>query len=432
MEAAISAAVDAFPGWSATPRAERQRHLLAIAAMIRDRREELASLLVEEIGKPITLARGEVDRTAITFQLAAELLNEPEWTPVSVAHDPRGQGVTAHYARFPVGPVLAIVPYNWPYNLAAHKIAPALAAGNTVVLKVSELAPLSGLSLARLMHEAGLPDGVVNAVLVDRPTAERAVQDPRLPILSFTGSPAVGWRLKELAPRKRVTLELGGHASALVFPDADLDRAVSQLIPGSFGYAGQICISVQHVRVHRDVFDEFRDRFLAAAEACQTGDPADDATVCGPLIDAAAADRVMSLLDEAEAGGGQILVGGQRMANVIYPAVVGSTPPDCRLATTEAFGPVVTLDRFEDLDDAVAAVNAAGGGIHCGVFTQDPASQSELTARLNVGGVVVNGSPSLRFDNLPYGGTGVSGFGREGVRFAFEEMTDLRTRVDLP
>jgi acyl-CoA reductase-like NAD-dependent aldehyde dehydrogenase len=348
---------------------------------------------------------------------------------VDVAYDPRGKDYQAWVERLPVGPVLGIVPYNWPYNLAAHKIAPALAVGCTMVVKPSSAAPLSTLTLCRLIHEAGCPPGVVNAVVCPSKIAERMALDPRIAKVSFTGSPAVGWGLKEKLPRKKVTLELGGDASAIVMPDADLDWATKRIVAGKFGYAGQICISVQHARIHQDVYADMRARLIEATLACKSGDPEDPTTVCGPLVSAEAADKVQAWLQEALDGGGKLLAGGLRDGNVVSPTLIENVPASARLSCEEVFGPVLTLSSFATLDEAIAAVNASNYGIHAGVFTRDPAAAERCFNELEVGGVVVNDYPTLRFDSLPYGGVKNSGFGREGVRYAMDEMTELKSFV---
>jgi acyl-CoA reductase-like NAD-dependent aldehyde dehydrogenase len=423
MDAAIAAATRAFEGWQATPRDRRRDLLRRIAATVRERAEELATLMAREVGKPITWARAEVTRLGITFDLAAGVLEGPAREELPLDFDSRGKDYRCFVERMAIGPVLAIVPYNWPYNLAAHKLAPALAAGNTVVLKPSPQAPLSTLALAHLVHGCGLAAGVVNAVNCTAEAAEQAVRDPRIPLVSFTGSERVGWHIKSLVPEKQVVLELGGDANVLVFPDADLDLATRRTCLGGYGYAGQVCIAVQHVRVHDAVYDDMKRRLVAETERTKTGDPLDPDTVCGPLISSSAADRVMSWVSEATAAGARVLAGGKREGNVVMPTLVEGVGPESKLATEEVFGPVVTLSRFDTADEAFAAANRSRFGIHCSVFTRDPAIVEQAYRELDVSGVIVNDFPTLRFDNMPYGGVKRSGIGREGVRYAYEEMT---------
>lgn len=428
--AALDAACEAFGAWRETPLDVRSALLANVAQAIRDRADELAELLVAEIGKPIVWARGEVARCALTFELASHACLELGPKAADLGGDPRAAQFKALVQRFPVGPVLGIVPYNWPLNLAAHKIAPALAAGCPIVVKPSSQAPLSTLSLVRLVHEAGCPAGVIGAVVCPSQIAERMALDDRIAKVSFTGSPRVGWTLKDKLPRKRVTLELGGDASAIVMPDADLEWAVERIVWGKFGYAGQICISVQHARVHRAVYEAFRERLVASTRAVRWGDPSDPSVVCGPIISDEAADRVESWMDEAVSMGAHALVREPREGRIVKPALLEHVPPEAQLGCGEVFGPVLTLSAFDDLDEAIEQINASKYGIHAGVFTGDLAIADLAFRRLDVGGVVIGDVPTVRFDNLPYGGVKESGFGREGVQYAIEEMTEIRSRVD--
>jgi len=429
MDAAIDSARKAFIEWRLSSRADRQSLLRRIAELVRTNQVELVDVLTREVGKPVTWSQGEVARTAITFDLAADLLWEPPGESLPTDFDPRGIGYQCIVERFPVGPILAVTPYNWPYNLAAHKIAPALAAGNTIVLKPSPLSPLSSMALVRLVHEAGCPPGVINVIDCDGPTTERAAEDERIKLVSFTGSDKVGWMLKELIPDKKVILELGGDASVVMMPDADLDWAIPRTIAGAFGYAGQICISVQHILVHSEVYELARETLIESTKACPTGDPQLAETVCGPLINATAVDRVESWVSEAQAAGAKTLVEGIRSGNVLSPVLVEDVPFETQLGSREVFGPVVTLATFSRVEEAVSRVNASRYGIQTGVFTKDDSVADTFFRNLEVGGVVVNDYPTLRFDNMPYGGVKRSGFGREGVRYAFEEMTEPRVKL---
>lgn len=430
LRTALSAAHDAFQTWRHSPRRERQELLRRIAALVRERSEELASLLTDEVGKPIVWSRGEVTRLAITFDHAADVLVNYGLETLPTDLDPRGDGYRCTVERFPIGVIFGIVPYNWPFNLAAHKLAPALAAGNTVVLKPSHQAPLSTLTLAHLIHEAGCPDGVVNAWFGDNVSAGKAMADPRVAMISFTGSPGVGWMLKEKYAAKRVSLELGGNASAVVTASADLDWAIPRIIAGGYGYAGQICIAIQHLLVHRSRYDEARARLTEGTEACAWGDPRDERTVCGPLISAEAADKVEAWVAEAVAAGARIVAGGGREGKVVKPTLVEGVPPTVRLGCEEVFGPVLTLAPYDTLEEAIRTVNASEYGIQAGVFTTDMREAEAFYQELEVGGVVINDYPTLRFDNMPYGGVKRSGFGREGVRYAMDEMTEPKTRLE--
>ncbi|MBM4356588.1 MAG: aldehyde dehydrogenase family protein [Deltaproteobacteria bacterium] len=423
MDQAIAAASRAFAAWSSTPREERRRSLACVADRVHDEAERLADAMAREVGKPITMARAEVTRLELTFRLAADFLAAPAREEVPLDYDPRGASYRCFVERIGVGPVLAIVPYNWPYNLAAHKLAPALAAGNTVVLKPSPLAMISTLALVALVDACGLPPGVLNAVGCAEDVAERAVADPRIKAVSFTGSERVGFRVREVARDKPVVLELGGDASALVFPDADLEWAASRIAASAFGYAGQVCISAQHARVHAAILPAFRERLLAATLATPMGDPLEATTVCGPMIHEDAARKAIDWIEEAVALGARLLAGGRRDGRLVEPTLLEDVPRNARLATEEAFAPVVCLSSFADTEDAFAAVNASRFGLHVSVFTRDEALVERAFRELEVGGVVVDEFPTLRFDAMPYGGVKRSGVGREGIRYAFDELS---------
>lgn len=434
----MDAAWSAFETWRFSSVSERQTLLRKIASLVRERRDELVDLLVAEVGKPLAWARGEVDRMAITYDVAA--LELETWPRIeqssnqaikqSLAFDPRGKDYTASVARFPIGPVLCIIPYNWPFNLAAHKIAPALAVGNTVILKVSPLAPLCTLALARLIHDAGCPHGVVNAWNGASQVISRVSSDPRCRMVSFTGSPAVGWKVKqELPATTKVTLELGGNGFALVGETADIDWAAKRCVAGGYGYAGQVCIAVQHVLGAAPIYDQLREKLIKMTNDCPWGDPKNEATVCGPMISAESADRVEEWVKEAVAAGATVIAGGGREGNVVKPVLLENVPDSVRLAREEVFGPVLTLGRFDKFTDAIKRANSSQYGIHAGVFTNDLAESQLAFEQLEVGGVVINDYPTLRFDNLPYGGLKLSGFGREGVRYAMEEMSEWKSLV---
>lgn len=434
----LNAAWDAFQTWRYSSLGERQALLCRIATLIRERSDELVELLTDEVGKPVTWSQGEVNRMAITFDLAAQELetwpsiqqSSNQAVPQSLTSDPRGKEYTASIAKFPIGPILCIVPYNWPFNLAAHKIAPALATGNTVILKPSPLAPLSTFTLARLIHEAGCPPGVLNAWNGPAQVIEKVSHDPRCRMVSFTGSPAVGWKVKQtLPPDKKVTLELGGNGFAVICADADLEWATDRCIAGGFGYAGQVCIAVQHVQAEASVYQEVRSRLIEKTDACAWGDPRKRETVCGPMISADAADRVGEWVREAVEAGAQVIAGGGRDGNVVKPVLLENVPINVRLGFEEVFGPVLTLEPFSDFNDIIPRVNSGAYGIHAGLFTQDQDRIGQAFRELEVGGLVVNDYPTLRFDNLPYGGVKQSGFGREGVRYAMEEMTEWKSLV---
>jgi len=426
---AIEAADDAFKSWRHSSRRERQQLLRRIASLVRERNDELVELLSREIGKPVSASRGEVARLAVTFDDAADALSGWGLEALPVDMDSRGDGYRLLVDRFPLGVIFCIVPYNWPFNLAAHKIAPALATGNTVVVKPSHLAPLSTYTLARIIHEAGCPPGVVNCLLCSTQDAEKGLHDPRVKALSFTGSPPVGWHLKKELSEKKVTLELGGNASTIVCEDADFAWAIPRIISGGYVYAGQICISIQHVLIHESRYEEARKLLIEQTLACPYGDPMDEKTVSGPLIDAKSADKVEGFLKEAVEKGAKILAGGKREGNMISPTLVENVPFDTKLFGEEVFGPVMTIRPFKDLDEAISIVNRSQYGIHAGIFTHDLRYADQAFREIEVGGVIVNDYPTLRFDNMPYGGVKHSGFGREGVRYAMDDLTEPRAML---
>ena len=424
LRAAIEAAHEAFESWRKSPRHLRLAMLRRSAQLVRERRQGLSELLAREIGKPITWSQGEVDRLALTFDLSADLLSSYGFESMPVDFDPRGEGYRLTVERVPIGVIFAMTPYNWPFNLAAHKIAPALATGNTLVLKVSPLAPISGLELAKLIHEAGCPPGVLNSWNGPTRAVEKMIDHPSIKMLSFTGSAKVGWELKKRLHDRKVLLELGGNATAIVEPDADIEWACKRIVAGGYGYAGQVCISVQHVLVHESVYTEFAERLSRATEECPTGDPLLPETVCGPLISEGAAEKVQAFLDEAVASGARVLAGGGRDGTIVRPTLLSNVPETVRLSNEEVFGPVLTITSYRSFDEAIARVNRSCYGIHAGLFTHDTRTIERAFQDLDVGGLIVNDYPTLRFDNMPYGGVKRSGFGREGVRYAMDEMTE--------
>lgn len=433
VEAAVAAAAGAFATTRRFSRFDRSAMLARIAAAIGAAAEEIARTIALEAGKPIAFARQEVGRAVTTFTLAAEEAKRLAGEPAPVDIEERTRGYDALVARVPVGPVLAITPFNFPLNLVAHKVAPALAAGCPVVLKPAPQAPLTAHRLGEIVAAAGAPAGALSVVYCPVTLAEALVADERLRMLTFTGSARVGWALKARAGRKRVLLELGGDASLVVHADADVEAAARKAALGAFAYAGQVCISVQHILVHDDVYERFRERLLAETAALPVGDPLDPATVVGPLIDAGSAERVLAWIAEAQAAGARVLCGGARAAgNIVAPTVLEGVPRGVRIAEEEAFGPVVTLDRYRDASDALARVNASRYGLQAGLFTNDLRLVRRAFAELEVGALIVNDSPMLRVDSYPYGGTKESGLGREGVRSAIEAMTEPRVLVLAP
>jgi len=426
---AVRSALSAFEQNRKLSRADRRRILLNIADGLRKHRRRLAELVVRETGKPLRFALGEVDRAVMTVSLAAEEVIRfgGEVVPIDIV--PATAGYVSRVERFPVGPIIALSPFNFPINLTAHKIAPAIAVGSAVVLKPPPEAPLGVLEFADIVNEAGAVPGTFNVVHCPIPVAEKLVRDERFKMLSFTGSAQVGWYLKSICGKKKVALELGGNAAAVIHEDADLNWAAERLALGAFVQAGQVCISVQRLLVHRLVYDKFKKLFLEATEAVRVGNPMDERTVVGPCINRAAAERVMEWIEEAKEEGAKVLCGGRRRGSVVRPTVVENVPRKCRVKSEEVFGPVVTLDSYARFSQACAEVNRSRYGLQAGVFTHDCRLIEEAFRTLDVGGVIINDFPTFRTDNFPYGGIKDSGFGREGVRYSMEEMTEPRILV---
>jgi acyl-CoA reductase-like NAD-dependent aldehyde dehydrogenase len=426
-EAAITAAERAAVTLRKMSSQERRDMLEALVAGVKACQAELAQTIVAEGGKPITYARGEVSRGVMTLALAAEEAARlgGEVLPLDLTRASAGRwGITR---RFPVGPVLGITPFNFPFNLVAHKVGPALAAGNPIIIKPASACPLTALKLAEVWDHAGLPAGGLQVLPSSSRLAEAAVGDERLKVLSFTGSAAVGWDLKGKAGKKRVILELGGNAACIIDAGADLSYAARRAAIGAFAHAGQVCIAVQRLLVHREIFDAFQAILLKTIEAeILAGDPAREETVIGPMIDAPAAARVREWVQEAKLGGAKVVAGNPGAGNLIPAMVLTGVTREMKLWTQEVFGPVVVLTPFDDFAQALALANDSDYGLQAGVFTPDLAHMWQAFETLEVGGVIINDAPVFRLDHMPYGGTKASGLGREGVRYAMEELTDLR------
>jgi glyceraldehyde-3-phosphate dehydrogenase (NADP+) len=433
VERAAAGSIAGFAAMRALGAWERSAILRTTATAITARREELAALLSAEAGKPLRDALAEIDRGALTFRLAGEEAERMIGETIPLDLNAAGKDRLGITRRFPIGPVLGISPFNFPLNLAAHKVAPAIAAGCSIVLKPPSADPLIMLKVAEIMVEAGLPKGALSVIPTARAEADRLIDDERFRLLSFTGSPAIGWKMKARAGTKRVLLELGGNAACIIDASAQLDWAVKRTLVGSFAYAGQVCISVQRIFVHASIADEFERRLVAGAATLKVGDPADAATDVGPLIDDGAAVRTSEWIAEAVAGGARLLAGGAALdpksPRLFAPTILADVPRTARICSEEAFAPVVLLERFSDFNEALTAVNASRYGLQCGLFSNDLAHVRRAFDELEVGGVIVNDVPTYRIDNMPYGGVKESGLGREGVRWAVEEMTELRLLV---
>lgn len=430
VEEAIAGAAAAAGTMRQLPAYERAAILSRASGLLSRRRDEIARILAGEAGKPIRDALVEVDRAAATLQVSGEEARRlgGEVIPLDLA--PHGTGRLAILRRFPLGPVAAISPFNFPLNLSAHKLGPAVAAGNPVVLKPATKTPLTGLLLASAFEEAGLPAGGLSVLPMSRDLGDRLVTDERFKLLTFTGSSAVGWAMKARAGRKKVVLELGGNAGVIIDESADVPFAVKRVAAGGFAYAGQSCISVQRVFVHERVYAEFARRLVARVGELVVGSPLDPATDVGPMIDAGEADRIDAWVKDAVADGARVLTGGRRLGPCAYaPTVLEGVLEAAKVCAQEVFAPLVALYPFSKFDEALAAVNRSRYGLQAGVFTNNLPHTLQAYDRLDTGGVIVNDVPTYRIDHMPYGGVKDSGIGREGPRYAIEEMTEPKIVV---
>jgi len=429
MDRAIAAAVAAAPAAAAMPRYERQAVLRRIAAGLEREKDRFIATMIAESAKPRRFARAEVERAISTFSLAADEVTRPVGEVLPLDVTAAGVGYTALTTRRALGAIGAIAPFNFPLNLVAHKVAPAIAVGNTVVLKAPPQAPLCAFELERVVHEAGWPKDALRVVHAPVEVAQALATDERLKMITFTGSSAVGWHLKSIAGRKRVVLELGGNAAAIVCSDADLAWAAKRIALGAYAQAGQVCIKVQRILVQRTVYDAFLERLLAEIAALPAGDPDDEATILSSVIDDRSADRITAWIGEALAGGAVLLYDKPREGRLLYPALLASVNAAMKVECEEVFGPVATIAAVDSLDEAIDRANASRYGLQAGVFTTDVRAIGACFERVDVGGLIVNDYPTLRIDNFAYGGVKDSGFGREGVRYAIDEMSELKTLV---
>lgn len=428
-EFAIASAVKAFGTTRRLPAFERQRVLRRVSQNIAERKDEFSRTLAQEAGKPIKAARTEVERAIFTFNVAAEESTRiyGEYLPLDWQEYTAGRwGIVR---RFPVGPVAGITPFNFPLNLVAHKVAPAIAAGCPLVLKPAPQTPLCSLLLAEAVQQAGWPDGGLNVIPLSNEDAGLLVTDERIKLISFTGSAPVGWAIKRNAGKKKVVLELGGNAGVIVHHDADLAFAAERCVAGGFSYAGQTCISVQRILVERSVYGKFLDLLLVGVSKLRTGDPLEETTDLGPLIRQSDAVRAADWIQEAIRGGARLLCGGQRRGSVLEPTVLTGTRSEMKVNCQEIFAPVVTVEPYDNFDSALRQLNSSAFGLQAGIFTRDAKLLFNAYEELEVGGVIAGDVPSFRIDHMPYGGIKDSGLGREGLRYAIEEMTEPKLLV---
>jgi acyl-CoA reductase-like NAD-dependent aldehyde dehydrogenase len=429
IDRAIAAAVAAAAPMAAMASFERQAVLAHCVTRFTERFDELAHALCIEAGKPIRDARGEVGRLIDTFRIAAEesVRMTGEVQPLDISA--RAKGYQGMWKRVPIGPCSFISPFNFPLNLAAHKIAPAIAVGCPFVMKPASRTPLGAIIIGEVLAETDLPEGAFSILPASRDGADLFTTDDRLKLLSFTGSPDVGWDLKARAGKKKVVLELGGNAAVIIMPDADLDDAADRTVFGAFYQSGQSCIGVQRILVHDEIYDAFKAKLVERTAKLIAGDPREEATFVGPMIDVKEAARLEKWIHEAVAGGATLLCGGQREGAMLAATLLENMPKSAKLNTEEAFGPVAFFTRFSSFEQALDIVNDSKFGLQAGIFTRDLFEMLKAWDHLDVGGVVINDVPSYRVDNMPYGGVKDSGLGREGVRFAMEDMTEIRNLV---
>lgn len=426
-EQALEAAVRGAETMRDMPAHRRSALLQRVADYIARHHDQFSRTIAVEAGKALKHARVETDRAISTFQWAAEEAKRLHGETIPLDAVPAGEGFFGYYVRTPVGVVLAITPFNFPLNLVSHKVGPALAAGNSVVLKPATRTPFSAVLLAQAIEEAGFPPGAFNLVFGEGPEIAPALADPRVNKISFTGSPAVGEHIVKAAGIKKVTLELGNNSPVIIHSDADIVRAVERCVFGSFYNAGQVCISVQRIYVHRPVYESFLDQFVKSTEALVVGDPLDENTDVGPMISEKEAERLEQWIREAVANGARVACGGARQGALFQPTILTGVDPSQPVSCQEAFGPVVVVGPYDSFDEALQQAGDTEYGLQVGVFTRDIQRILRAVHLLNYGGVIINEIPSFRTDHMPYGGNKRSGLGREGVRFAMEEMTNLRT-----
>lgn len=429
IDTAISGCVAAAKPLAQMPAYARQEVLSHCVKRFGERFDELAMALCIEAGKPIRDARGEVSRLIDTFRIAAEESVRMRGEVMNLEISPRARGYRGMWKRVPIGPCSFISPFNFPLNLAAHKVAPAIAVGCPFVLKPASRTPIGALIIGEVLAETDLPTGTFSILPCSREGADLFTTDDRLKLLSFTGSPAVGWDLKARSGKKKVTLELGGNAACVVDQDADIDDAVERLVVGAFYQSGQSCIGVQRIIIHRSVYHSVKEKLVAATTKLIAGDPKKEETFVGPMISEQEAIRLDGWVQAAVQSGGTLLCGGDRQGAILSPTLLENVPADQDICTQEAFGPVAVLSEFTDFGQALAEVNNSAFGLQAGIFTRDLYKMQTAWDTLEVGGVVIGDVPSWRVDNMPYGGVKDSGLGREGVAFAMEDMTEIRNLV---
>lgn len=427
VEKAISGAQRAFQTMKDLPAYQRSEILFRVARLLKERKEEMARIVAKEAGKPIRTARGELERTIVTYQFAAEEAKRIYGETIPMDAAPGGEGRIGMTWREPLGVVVAITPFNFPFNLVAHKLGPAFAAGNTVVLKPAEQTPLSALAIAEIFQEAGLTDGALQVITGSgRELSDALLMDEWVKKVTFTGSASVGKLIKQKAGLRKVTLELGSNAALIVEPDVALDKIIPRCVEGAFSYAGQVCISLQRVYVHEAIYEEFCKRFIERAKQLKVGDPLDEDTDISAMIRQREAERIESWVEEAVQSGARIGLGGIRNGSVYSPTVLLDVKQDMAVSCREVFAPVVSIVPYRELQEAIEMVNDSVYGLNIGIYTTNIQRALYAARHIESGAVIVNDIPTFRVDHMPYGGVKESGYGREGIKYAVEEMTELK------
>ena len=429
IDKAINLAEEAFKKTRVLPSYQRSRICAEVASGIQDRSDEFSKIIAQESGKPLIYARAEVARSVSTFEIASQeaLRLDGEMLTLDITESAHGKaGLTR---RFPIGPIAGISPFNFPLNLVAHKVAPALACGNPIIIKPASSTPLTALLLGEIVQNTQAIEGSLSVLPCTSKNATPLVEDPRLKMVTFTGSPNVGWDIKKRAGRKKVVLELGGNAGVIVEPDAEIDLAAKKIAFGAFVYSGQVCISIQRVYIHASKYDVFLESLINETQAFKHGDPLDEKVTMGPMIDLENAERIESWVNEAVAEGAKIQTGGKRDKSYYPPTILTNVNPNLPVACSEAFGPILIVNSYTNFNDAIKAVNNTDFGLQAGVFTNNMNKALGAFNQLDVGGVVINDIPTFRVDNMPYGGVKDSGFGREGIKYSLREMTEIKLLV---
>ncbi|OMP66447.1 aldehyde dehydrogenase family protein [Domibacillus epiphyticus] len=424
---AIEGAQSAYQTMKEMPSYQRSDILTNVALILKERKEEAARLIALEAGKPIRTARGEIDRTVATYQFAAEEAKRIYGETIPMDAAPGGENRIGFTWREPLGVVVAISPFNFPFNLVAHKLGPAFAAGNTVVLKPAEQTPLSAYFIAEVFQQAGLPDGALQVITGSgKELSDVLITDPRVQKVTFTGSAAVGKIIKEKAGLRKVTLELGSNSGLIVEPDIPIDKIIPRCVEGAFAFAGQVCISLQRIYVHEAIYDEFSKRFIEQAKTLKTGDPLDETTDISAMISSREIERIESWVNEAVQQGAKVGLGGSRNESIFEPTVLLDVKEDMSVSCQETFAPVVSIVPYKELDDAIDMVNNSVYGLNVAIYTQNIMNAMHAARKFHSGGVIINDIPTFRLDHMPYGGVKESGYGREGIKYAVEEMTELK------